>query len=228
MESESDYYEPLDDDILAFNAANGLVAFDDDFDDDDDENLFEVDDSDFDGNVYVNNNYMLEPLTGTLPSSDIENRNLLESIAPYIGVKELRALGRTSKPVRRELNKVRNNELMWKTKVERLIGFSIPQDITYNDWRYVYDIIADKNPRQLLNLESPSIARLGIMLGADPSAYWNSSLRKAIADDNLPMIAVLLTDPKVDSKGILMLEYLNSLVKEPAMYRKVKDIIDSR
>jgi hypothetical protein len=195
----------------------GLIAFDDDEPEDNVDEVY----------------YFDEPVEdkvdiGFLPATALENRNLLESVCPYIDIREIRALGRTSHGLWKELNKVWNDNLIWRNKVERLIGHTLSSDIVYDDWRFVYDIINDGNLRQLFMLKSLSMTKLALMLGADPSIGRDITLRLALESNNIDTIAVLLTDPRVDPNNTIMLRYLSGLDVGSPKYERIMELIENR
>ena len=117
---------------------------------------------------------------------------------------------------------------MWKTKIERHIGMEIPSDVVYDNWSYIYDIILDNNYRQLFLLRSPSMVKLAILLGEDPSLYSNSVLRTAIRRSDFETVKVLLQDKRVDPDNKILKSYLNDPYFGPEHGKTIQRMIDNR
>lgn len=184
---------------------------------------------DEDGDYYEDGDYQEYEDVDTevvLPSTLVDI-NILNAIVPYMDVRTIRSFARTSSEIWPVMKKVWNGNAMWRVKTERLLDVLIPADITYHDWEYIYLIAADDNLPMLYELKSPSMVRLGLLLGVNMSSVGRRLLGRALADKDIPMISALLVDRTLDPENSLLRSYIDDY-KDTAYAEQLSDILVGR
>lgn len=132
--------------------------------------------------------------------------NEFNIILTYLPIESMKAFVLISKVLGEKIAEETYDNLLWKRKVERLIGEDISTEFDTEDWRRVYHRLTPSSSEQrsidLLYDPSPGVVRLGLQLGLDPSMSGNRPIIYAAENGHSKVVSLLMSDSRINLDSI--------------------------